>query len=499
MRVLFCYRGIESLGVGYLMSMLEAHGHQIDLVFDPGLDDNLYLRVPQLRWLNRHEAMLERAKAFDPQLVAIGALTNLWPYAQEMATRLKEKLGVPIIVGGHHAQALPDIVLSHPAVDYVAIGEGENSLLELVTRMEQGRDVTSIPGIVAEKDGVVHRNPMGELESDLDVFPFPERDLWRENGCGGDFLEIFTGRGCPFRCTYCSVPYQRALFKGHGEFIRKRSVANVIEELRQYTARYDPKYVWVHDDNLTSAPGWLEEFCEVYRREINLPWWCFGHPSTIRRDLMKAMKAANCASIFMGVDSGSEEVRRRLMNRPMKDEVITGAARTIQEAGISLQVSAMYGCPGETAEQMWQTLEMVDHLRPTQCSSFIFFPFPGTKMHDLSVEMGYLDEKGQRAVLEGRSGYHHESILDHPSRQLAETMAKATPLYVRAPRFLKAPLRWMIGHHYKGLALWLYLLLFPLAFPDIGWEGLKLQARMAWRALRPANRASRRGSPGGTA
>jgi hypothetical protein len=148
---------------------------------------------------------------------------------------------------------------------------------------------------------------------------------------------------------------------------------------------------------------------------------------------------------------------------------------------------------------MWQTLEMVDRLRPTQCSSFIFFPFPGTKMHDLSVEMGYLDEKGQRAVLEGRSGYHHESILDHPSRQLAETMAKATPLYVRAPRLLKAPLRCMIGHHYKGLALWLYLLLFPLVFPDIGWEGLKLQARMAWRALRPANRASKRVSPGGSA
>ena len=73
MRVLFYYRGIENLGVGYLMSMLKAHGHEIDLIFDPGLDDNLFVKMPHLAWMNRHEALLERAVAFKPDLVAMAA------------------------------------------------------------------------------------------------------------------------------------------------------------------------------------------------------------------------------------------------------------------------------------------------------------------------------------------------------------------------------------------------------------------------------------------
>src|SRR5213594_2872180 len=101
MRVLFYYRGIENLGVGYLMSMLKHHGHEIDLIFDPGFDDNLYLKAPSLAWLNRHEALLERAVAFKPDLIAMGSLTNLWPFCSTMAAKLKEKIGAPILVGGH--------------------------------------------------------------------------------------------------------------------------------------------------------------------------------------------------------------------------------------------------------------------------------------------------------------------------------------------------------------------------------------------------------------
>ena len=85
MRILFYYRGIENLGVGYLMSMVRSRGHEIDLIFDPGLDDNLFLKAPHLAWMNRHEALLERAKAFNPDLIAIGSLTNLWPFASKMA------------------------------------------------------------------------------------------------------------------------------------------------------------------------------------------------------------------------------------------------------------------------------------------------------------------------------------------------------------------------------------------------------------------------------
>ncbi len=484
MRVLFYYRGIENLGVGYLMSMLRHHGHEIDLIFDPGLDDNLFLKAPQLAWLNRHEALLERAVAFRPDLIAMGSLTNLWPFCSTMAAKLKEKIGAPILVGGHHAQAIPDYILENPHVDMVCIGEGETALLELVRRMERGEDYTTIPTIWVKKHGVVHRNEMGELENDLDRFPFPEKQLWWEYGCFKDNLEIFTGRGCPFKCTFCNIHYQREIFKGKGDFLRKRSIPNVMAEFKQNLARYDVSFVSIHDDNFTTDPHWVEEFCEVYRKEVNLPWYCFGYPTTIKPRLVKAMKAANCATIFMGVDSGDPDIRRYYMERPMPDELIFRSAKLVKDAGIGLQVSCIYGNPGETPEQMMKTLRMVDAIEPTQCSAYIFYPFPKTKLHDMAVKLGYLDEEGQEKVRQGISGYHHESILKHPHKELAETLAKITPVYARAPEVVKPWLRWMIARRMRHLALSLYIVLIPLTFPFLGVEGIKVTLRMAWKALR---------------
>lgn len=483
MRVLFYYRGIESLGIGYLMSMLRQGGHEVDLVFDPGFDDNLFMKARLLRRLNREEALLERAQAFRPDLVAMGCLTNLYPAVRHWAARFKQKLGVPIIVGGHHAQALPEFILSNPDVDFVCIGEGEDALLELVNRMESGGDVTSVPGIWAKRDGEIVRNELGPLEANLDRFPFPEKDLWYEYGCFHDNLEIFTGRGCPFRCTFCNIHYQRELFAGKGPFLRKRSVANVIAELKENVRKFDVRMVSVHDDNFTSSPRWVEEFCEAYRREINIPWYCFGYPTTIKPDLVRAMKAANCVTIFMGVDSGDPDIRRNIMERPMSDELIFRSARLIKEAGIGLQISCIYGVPGEKPEQMWKTLAMVDAIRPTQCSAYIFYPFPRTRLHDKAVEMGQLDAEGQEKVREGISGYHHESILRHPHKELAETLAKTTPIYARSPEWLKPILRALIARRCKRIAQFLYVVLIPIIFPYLGLEGIKVTLKMAWRAL----------------
>lgn len=484
MRVLFYYRGIENMGVGYLMSMLKHHGHEIDLIFDPGLDDNLFLKAPHLAWMNRHEELLERARAFNPHLVAMGSLTNLWPFTRKMAEKLKQTLGVPILVGGHHAQALPEVVLENPHVDMACTGEGEIAILELVTRMESGRDISDIPGIWVKRDGMIHRNELGPLENDLDRFPFPEKQLWYDYGCFHDNLEIFTGRGCPFKCTFCNIHYQREIFEGKGDFLRKRSIPNVIAEFKQNLAKYDVKFVSIHDDNFTTNPHWVEEFCEAYRKEVNLPWYCFGYPTTIKPKLIKAMKAANCATIFMGVDAGDADVRRFYMERPMSDELIFRSAELIKSAGIGLQVSCIYGSPGETPEQMFKTLSMVDKIKPTQSSAYIFYPFPKTKLYAKAVELGYLDAEGEEKVRQGISGYHHESILKHPHKELAETLAKITPVYARTPDALKPAVRWIINRRMKRLALFLYVCLIPITFPYLGVEGIKVTLRMAWRALR---------------
>lgn len=492
MRVLFYYRGIESLGVGYLMSMLKHHGHQVDLVFEPGLDDNGYVKVPALGWFNRTDALVERAKAFDPDLIAIGSPTNLWPHASRMGKRLKAELGVPLVVGGHHAQALPEWVLGHDFVDVVCTGEGELALLELVERMARGESYTDVPTMWVKQDGVIHRNEIGLLENDLDKLPFPEKELWHEYGAFRDSLEVFTGRGCPFKCTFCNIHYQRDLFADKGDFLRKRSVSNVIAELKHHLERYDPKTVSIHDDNFTTNVLWVEEFCDAYRDEIGLPWFCFGYPTTIKPRLLKAMKGANCATLFMGIDSGDAEVRQQLMERPMSDELILGKAQLLHDHQIDIFASTVYGSPGETDVQMWKTLEMARKAAPWQCSGNIFYPLPKTKLHDLAVKSGYLDEHGQELVRQGASSFHHESILRHPHKELAETMARITPIYAKAPAAALPALRWLIGRKMRRTAQVLYLVLIPFTFPHVGRDGIKITVAMASRSLRLRQRTRAR-------
>ncbi|WCO69248.1 radical SAM protein [Iamia majanohamensis] len=484
MRILFWYRGIENLGVGYLMSMLKHHGHQVDLIFEPGLDDNGYVKVPGGAWFNRPEALMERARAFDPHLVAIGSPTNLWPHAAAAAERLKRELDVPVVVGGHHAQALPEWILGHDFVDVVCTGEGELALLELVERMSRGEDYTDVPTMWVKQDGVIHRNEIGLLENDLDRFPFPEKELWREYGAFRDSLEVFTGRGCPFKCTFCNIHYQREIFEDKGDFLRKRSVANVIAELEENLRRYDVKTVAIHDDNFTTNVLWVEEFCDVYRDKIGLPWFCFGYPTTLKPRVLSAMKSANCSILFMGIDSGDADVRKTLMERPMTDDLIVGKGELLHEHDIDIFASTVFGTPGETDVQMMKTLDMARRVDPMQCSGNVFYPLPKTKLYDLAVEMGYLDEEGEEKVRQGRSSFHHESILDHPHKELAETLAQITPIYAKAPEWALPALRWMVARRMKRAAKALYLVLIPITFPHVGRDGIKITVSMATKAVR---------------
>jgi anaerobic magnesium-protoporphyrin IX monomethyl ester cyclase len=495
-RVLFWYRGIESLGLGYLMSMLTHHGHEVDLIFEPGLDDNTVFNMPALSRLNRHDALVERAKDFAPDLVCIGAVTNLWAPAAKMGERLKRELDVPVMVGGHHAQALPEFVISQDWVDMVCTGEGELALLEVVERMSRGADYSDVETMWVKQDGVVHRNPIGPLQNDLDQLPFPEKQLWWEWGAFRDNLEVFTGRGCPFKCTFCNIHYQREIFDGKGDFLRKRSVANVIDELKQNLSVYDVSHVSLHDDNFTTNVLWVEEFCEVYKDEIGLPWYCFGYPTTIKPRLMKAMKSANCSMIFMGIDSGDEEVRKRIYERPMKDELIYEKARIIHEHGIRSFMSTIYGSPLETPEQMWKTLEMVDTVQSDQCSGNVFYPLPKTHLYDLAVREGYLDEEGEELVRQGASSFHQHSILNHPHKDLAEMLAKVTPVYVKAPTWAKPWLRRMVDRRMKRTAQALYAVLIPFTFSTIGKEAVRVTLASTRAALRGGPKRRRADRPG---
>jgi hypothetical protein len=229
---------------------------------------------------------------------------------------------------------------------------------------------------------------------------------------------------------------------------------------------------------------WVEEFCEVYKDRIGLPWFCFGYPTTLKPRLLRAMKASNCATLFMGIDSGDADVRKTLMERPMTDELILGKAQLLHDHDINIFASTVFGSPGEDDRQMMKTLEMARDCKPWQCSGNVFYPLPKTKLYDIAVEMGVLTPEGEEQVRQGRSSFHHTSILEHPHARLAETLAQVTPIYAKAPTWALPLLKLLVRRRMRRTAKVLYLVLIPITFPHVGRDGMKITLTMAWKSLR---------------
>jgi radical SAM superfamily enzyme YgiQ (UPF0313 family) len=172
------------------------------------------------------------------------------------------------------------------------------------------------------------------------------------------------------------------------------------------------------------------------------------------------------------------------MERPMTDELILGKAQLLHDHGINIFASTVFGSPGETDKQMMKTLDMARNCKPWQCSGNVFYPLPKTKLYDMSVEMGYLDEDSQEKVRQGVSSFHSRSILQHPHKELAETLAQVTPIYAKAPRWALPALRGMVRRRMARAAKVLYLALIPITFPHVGRDGIKITVSMATKALR---------------
>ena len=397
---------------------------------------------------------------------------------------MKRELSVPIIAGGPHASALPEYVLQNEHIEMVCIGEGEEAIAELVDKMEKGVPLHDTQNIWFKKDGRIIKNRLRDLIQDLDRLPFPDKAPFYEYGCFHDNLEIVTGRGCPFRCTFCNIHFQRSLTKGKGNFVRRRSVANVIEELKTHLRRYDVRYITFHDDTFTADAEWIEEFSDLYKKEVNLPFYCFVYPTTVTRKIMAQLKSANCMQIFMGMESGDPDIRRDLLKRPMSDELILKSAAIVKQSGIRLQISAIFGFPDEKPESMWKTVALAEKVAPDLVTGYVFYPFPKTELFNYAIASGYLGDKEMQRVKNGVGAIHHGSLLRHPFKKLAMTLSKLVPVYIKSPTFLRPAIKKLMGAEHIRLSQLIYLFSIPFAFPFLGMQGIKVTLRMAWRSGR---------------
>lgn len=382
--------GLASVGPAYIGAYIRLHGHEAVL-----------LRVPPEQKVHDLIRSIEKEA---PDILGFSLTTRQWLRSAHVAGEIRKKLNIPTIAGGLHPTFAAESVLQTEGFDYVCLGDGEEAMLEVLQCLQRGEEIGEgqIANIWAK--GTSRPKIRPPLQH-LDKIPFLARDLLDERY---GVAHLITQRGCPFPCTFCAAGGIRELYKNE-DYLRRRTAADVVRELWHIKQDRSLNYVVFLDDTFTVNKGWVREFCRFYGKEISAGFSINARVETVDRDMMAQLAGAGCRHIIYGVESGSRHIRRDIMNRPIENHRIIDVFNWTKQAGIMVTANYMIGLPGETADDIEQTLALNEELQPDDFGYFVFYPYPGTSLFYMCQEKGFLPENWLELPANNR-----QSILNLP-------------------------------------------------------------------------------------
>jgi anaerobic magnesium-protoporphyrin IX monomethyl ester cyclase len=390
---------VASIGPGFIGAYLRQHGHEVGFV--------------RATLAMSDDEVAAAVAAAAPELLGVSLTTRQWLRGAHLVAHLRRTLDVPVIAGGLHPTFSPEEVLAAPGFDFVCLGEGEAATLELVTALAAGaRPGAVLDGRLARIANIWSRGrgrpALRAPFAPLDGLPFLARDLLDEPR---GTVHMATQRGCPFPCTYCAARMYDELYDelGAGDYGRRRSLGNVLAELEALRADDRLGFVIFLDDTFTINHPWVREFAAAYRERIAAPFSLHARVETVNEKMLHQLAGAGCAMITYGVESGSERVRREIMHRPVTNQRFRDVFRWTREAGILLTANFMLGLPGETRDDLQQTLDLAEELDVLDFGYFVFYPYPGTQLFQVCRDRGYLPPDYLT-----RPANHRASILNLP-------------------------------------------------------------------------------------
>lgn len=379
MKALFIQQDIfRNYGVMVLSSVLKANGHSCDLLIDMLEKD-----------------IIGKIKSVNPDIICFSIPSTRVSWMCNLAKKIKSETNKLIVVGGPHPTFFPEII-NEDCVDIACAGEGEYALLELLDKLEKGKDITTIKNIAVKMGGKIYRNPPRNLIENLDELPYPDREIYLKY----DFIEdqnteyFMAGRGCPYNCSFCFNKKYNALYKGKGKILRRHSVSRVISEIKDVIRKKDNiTHLVFRDDTFILGPKeWFDEFFARYKKEINLPFSIMARADLVTDEIIKKLKDAGCHSIRMGIESGNAHLRENVLRKGVTNEQILRAARIIKKYDIKLQVYNIIGIPGETVETALETYELSMKIHPDYAWCSLLQPYPGTEILDIAVKQNLISK-----------------------------------------------------------------------------------------------------------
>jgi len=360
------------LGLGYIASVLEGQGHEVELI------SLTTLPVPRLSEIQ------ERVRRFRPAVVGH---TVLSPSANSSRTLFQAIRSVDpnvvLVAGGAHPTALPEHSLSWLGADIAVLKEGEHTFGELVDALEKGRDVAGVDGIAYRKNGAVRLTGMRPFETNIDVFPFPAWHLIKPEtypqvppqGMLKDppATMMITSRGCPYECSFC------ASFRTMGRAHRLRDPAKVLDEMELLKDRHGIREIMLVDLNFTFTRSHAVAVCnEMLKRDFKITWKTLSgfRIDHVDEELLRLFKQTGCYQVIFGIESFNQSSLDRL-NKALDVRIVHEKIAMAKRIGMNTASFFIIAMPGETEEQARYTMRMARKSPLDFAGFFCWTPMPG--------------------------------------------------------------------------------------------------------------------------
>lgn len=306
-------------------------------------------------------------------------LQNMREAAYKMIRFAKQK-GHTVIVSSSDSTDRFEMYLKEGA-DFILIGEAEHSLLELVNALQKNKpDFFAIEGLAFTQNNATIKTSRRNVMKDLDALPFPAwdiidmkpyRTMWLKS-MGYFSMNIATTRGCPFKCNWCAKPI-------YGNRYNSRSPQNVINELKMLKQNFECSHIWFCDDIFGLKPGWVHEFANLVEKEqLSFKFKMQGRVDLLlQENNIRDLARAGCDNIWMGAESGSQKILDA-MDKGTTVGQIQEATELLKKCGIKPSFFIQFGYPGETKDDIQQTIRMINTLLPYEIGISVSYPLPGT-------------------------------------------------------------------------------------------------------------------------
>lgn len=363
------------------------------------------------------DLLVSHIKQNKYDVVGFSLVSQHFTLYKRIYSKLKNISDLSIVIGGWQASLNPNDCIGY--ADFLCIGEGEDPMFELVRKLGNKEPVENIDNFwvntkihgagsckeAAAIDNHVTKNSVRPLPRDLSSFPGPlfdhkysyvvedniikNYDPYFENTRYGTFI----GRGCPYKCTYCSNSYMaNEVYPRQWTKVRHRSITHLQKELLTVKERLkNVKNINFYDEVFTPKIEWIKEFFSWYKDVIDIPFYVFFYPGTCDDEKARVLAENGLAGTWLGVQSGSERVRKEVFKRSTRNEVIFKQARIFHKYGISVRYDFIFDNPFETFEESLESIYMILELpQPLSLNMFSLKYFPNTEITDMAINAGFV-------------------------------------------------------------------------------------------------------------